>query len=714
MNLVHFAIDRRLAWLCLSGLLLAGIAAGQRNDFVLESSGLAAHFSSEGVLSEIRAKAGGERFSMESAEQFRISTGTETITSENCRLAAISRGKDGLEILYRDGTFEIRVQYRLGVGDHFLEKRMTIRHLGPKPFTLDHLSMGSWHQSGQAGQLVPFRHGQCVTYFLRRPPTGFFFGVRTPFEDVLPADSARLDLSYPIRIIFPAGTAYEAEPAYWGVDHLTGRYAPKVPSKIKESMLSETPPDLGESEAMLRMVRQLAPPRGGMTLVYNGYQGGLYLGDYGDPDGREQAERDIESLRIAKQMLGPAIVQPSAPFFGAFREALKLTPQDDHLTEPPARRKLLDWIRANGMQAMDWASLKAVHGWNRPRLGPYCPDHPEWQAEPRINCPANPEFVDWLTTIIMHDIRGGFAGFVSDEPPPGLRYRLWCEKPGHQHLPGDVSYAYFYRRREMFRKLRAAFGTAFELQGQRPHMDAGIWDATYLNSIFTFLEDPGVTADTIRLWSRMRRDYSFVPSYMDQIVVQPGFEPVDFTMLSAIAVSSNYLFLAPSSKEKLKDHALAVTKDNRVMAQGLRNFPEADRKRVRHWLDWARQHREYMDDVIDLPGWPGQGKPDGYLRLKSGRGFAFLFNSSASPQRIAVPLNRQVGLNPRTDYRLSPVYAPGAKPMVCRAEADVLLPERSAWLLRIEPNATLPTNSRRPARRSAAGTASTPTRVPPR
>ena len=685
---------RRLACLYLAGLTAAGIAVGERKDLVLASSELEARFSSDGVLREVLAKASGERFSMASPEQFRFSTATEEIRAADCRRAGTSRRMGGIEILYTHPIFEVRVAYQLGPKDHFLEKRLTIRHLGREAFALDRVSMGRWQQAEGAGKLVPFRHGQCVTYFLRRPSAGFFFGVRTPFEDVLPANSARLDLSYPVRIIFNAGSIYEAEPTYWGVYRPTGRYAPKAPPKIKGSVLSEIPPDLGESDAMLRMVRKLAPPRGGVTLVYNGYQGGLYFGDYGDPDGMARAEDDIATLRIAKEMLGPCVVQPSAPFFGAYREAMKLSPRDERLLEPPARRKVIDWINANGMQVMDWACLKAVHGWNRPRLGPYCPDHPEWQADPRVNCTANPEFVDWLTRIIINDVRGGFAGFVSDEPPPGLRYRLTCEKPGHQHLPGDVSYAYFYRRREMFRKLRETFGPEFELQGQRPHMDAGIWDAIYLNSLFTFLENPGVTAETIRQWSRMRRHYSFVPSYMDQILVQPGFEPVDYTMLSAIAVSSNYLFIAPSSKEGLQDHARAIMKDNRVIARGMRAFPETDRKRVRGWLDWAREHREYMDDVIDLPDWPGQGKPDGYLRLKAGRGFAFLFNSSESPQQIAVPLNREVGLDPRSDYRLDPVHAPGAKPITCRSEARLMLPARSAWLLHIERVGSAPATAR--------------------
>lgn len=621
---------------------------GESRGQILASAELEARLTAGCLLREVVVQPSGERFTMASPEQFWFSTAAGETRPRDCRRAGVSRRPDLVEILYQCPDFEV-------------EKRLRLRHLVREAFALDRLSMGGWQQAGAAGRLVSFRHGQCVTYFARRPSAGLFFGVRTPFQDILGADSVHLDLSDPVKVIFNPGSTYEAQPAYWGVYHPTGRYAPKAPSKIKECVLSGTPPDLGESEAMLRMVRKLAPPRGGVAVVYNGYQRGLYFGDHGDPDRMAQAQHDIETLRIAKDMLGPCVVQPSAPFFGAYLEAVKLSPRDARLPEPPARRKVLDWIHSNGMRAMDWACLKSVHGWTRPRLGPYCPGHTQWQADSRVNCAAHPEYVGWLARIMIQDVRGGFAGFVSDEPPPGLRYRLTCEQTGHQHLRGDVSYAYFYRRREMFRKLREAFGPGFELQGRRPHMDAGIWDAVYLNSLFTFLENPGAAAESIRLWSRMRRHYSFVPSYMDQVMVQPGLEPVDYTMLSAIA------------------------KNSRLMARGLRTFPDADRKRARFWLDWARARQQCMDCVIDLPDWPGEGKCDGYLRLKSGRGFAFLFNPSETPQMITVPLSREVGLDPRSNYRLDPVHAPGAQSVIRRTEARLMLPAHSAWVVRIEP-----------------------------
>jgi hypothetical protein len=234
----------------------------------------------------------------------------------------------------------------------------------------------------------------------------------------------------------------------------------------------------------------------------------------------------------------------------------------------------------------------------------------------------------------------------------------------------------------MFREMRKHFGPDFELQGQRPHMDAGIWDATYLNSLFTFLENPGLKAETFREWARMRRHYTFVPSYMDEIMVQPGFEPVDYTMLSALAVSGNYLFIAPIRREQLADPGANLLNSGR-MARSLEEFPE--RKRVRFWLDWARQHREYMDEVIDLPDWPSSGRPDGYLRIRNGTGFAFLFNSSDSEQTISIPLSSEVRLDGGRTYRLEQVHPTPGLAVTARSQASWKLPGHSAFLIYIQP-----------------------------
>ena len=139
--------------------------------------------------------------------------------------------------------------------------------------------------------------------------------------------------------------------------------------------------------------------------------------------------------------------------------------------------------------------------------------------------------------------RDGFSGFIVDEGPPFPRTHLPCFSTGHDHLPGDASYGYFVARREFFKTLRREFGPGFILEGQRPNMDTGIWDAIYLNYLFTPSERTVDTGDEIRFRSRLRHYYHFVPSTMDQIYFQPSPSTmdIDYLMLSALAVSNVHM-----------------------------------------------------------------------------------------------------------------------------------------------------------------------------
>jgi hypothetical protein len=294
----------------------------------------------------------------------------------------------------------------------------------------------------------------------------------------------------------------------------------------------------------------------------------------------------------------------------------------------------------------------------------------------------------WFAKVLKGDLENDFQGFTSDEPGPTKpRFYFECERTDHGHTPGDVSYPYFYWERWLFHQLREAFGQSFELQGQRPQMDAGIWHATYLNSLFTLEESPGKSADLIRKWARIRRHYTFVPSYMDQIMVQPGMDDTDYLMLSILAVSSNYLFVAPATPDTLSRHIRGMREqNNRLVAAGWRSFPEDERSRVRSWLDWARRHGEYMTHVFDLPGWPGEGGPDGYVRVSNDRGFAFLFNSTSSQQVIRVPLDENDGLDSEMEYSLKLLH-PETDSALSRhkTEARFVLKPRSASLVQIMP-----------------------------
>jgi hypothetical protein len=661
----------------------------------LSSRSLSAVFDAEVRLVSVENRLTGERMRLGEGEQFAFLTGEGEIAARDCRSGKVRSTRTNLAIDYTHPRFLVSVRYELQPEDHFLQKRITVKSLRPGSFIIKRFAVHRWRKS--APEIV-FQHGQCLTFFLRRERGGFFHGVEAPFG-IRPSEGAEsVELAYPVNMVFPAGSAYHAETAYWGVYRLTGKLAPPVPKRIDECDLAGVQPDEGESDAMLRMVEKLSPPpRKSITVSYNGFQGGLSFADYTDPGAAEDARHDVETGKDLVAMLGDCYAQPATPWFGAFRQAHRLTSNDKRLPPSPLRERVLADLGRMGLKPMLWTCWKSVNGWIRPHIGAYASDRPDWQANWLENCPANTEYVEWMSSLVVDDARRGFTGYIVDEA--GLkpfRYTLQCESAGHGHLPGDVAYPYFYRRREFYRRLRQTFGDSFELQAQRPQMDAGIWDAVYLNSLFT-LSESGTSlphqlsqADRLREWSRVRRQYTFVPSYMDQVLVQPGLDQTDYLMLSILAVSGNYLFTAPATPALLEQHNKIVNtwtrETSRWFAKNLREFPEADKKRLRHWLDWAREHGAYMHRVQDLHDWPGSGKPDGYLRIHQGRGFAFLFNAGEAEQTIEVPLDESVGLKRSLTYRLTQIYppAPNSTIKASRAARFATTP-RSARLMKIEP-----------------------------
>ncbi len=247
--------------------------------------------------------------------------------------------------------------------------------------------------------------------------------------------------------------------------------------------------------------------------------------------------------------------------------------------------------------------------------------------------------MEWFTRLLVALVRrDGYGGYALDEGPPYPRTGLPCDAEGHDHLPGDAGYGYFVARRQLFQTLRKEFGPDFHLEAARPNMDAGIWDARYVDSVFTLSENACETGDDIRYRSRIRHFYHFVPSYLDQLYFRPGKDDPDYLMLSALAVSNTHI------------------------VYGIGRTPD-ERRRVRHWYDWARKHGSLMQrQAIFLPDWPvarsiavggndteratfssykrGEEWCDSYLRLgEDGRGFAFVFNSHEKEAQAAIPLN---------------------------------------------------------------------------
>ncbi len=594
---------------------------------------------------------------------------------------------------YRCESGRVTVEYILGANEHFFQKSVRFEPGFAEPYLLRRVSVQQFRFSSRPRELFPFHHGRSVTHFVRRAQGGFFFGVQVPLEVDVAEPDGSIQLDYPVNYRYRGSEAYTAEPAFWGVYRRTGKLAPKVPEYFDECRNSTVPPDLGESRAMLEMVLRLTRPRSrAVTINYNSWMGGLSKNGYGKGAGREDVEQDKKVLRLAKEQFGEFYSNTTIPWGGLGYGMPAVGPEQTEPLASPLQREMLAWAKQNRIGMHTWAPIKGICPWQG--LHRYCPKHEAWwgrHEDVEYNCPANRPFMEWFTRLLVALVRrDGYGGYALDEGPPYPRTGLPCDAEGHDHLPGEAGYGYFVARRQLFQTLRKEFGPDFHLEAARPNMDAGIWDARYVDSVFTLSENACERGDDIRYRSRIRHFYHFFPSYLDQLYFRPGKDDPDYLMLSALAVSNTHI------------------------VYGIGRTPD-ERRRVRHWYDWARKHGSLMQQqAIFLPDWPvarsiavggsdtervtfspykpGEERCDSYLRLgEDGRGFAFVFNSNEKEAQAVIPLNGTVGLEAAQSYRVERVFPELSQEIPDRLDAQgeirFTLPPRSVALLSIQPKA---------------------------
>jgi len=662
---------------------------------VLASDQLEARFDAEtGELLSLLNRATGTVLEISVISPLRIEFADDTLEAAACERTLVEATDTQVRTVYRSPRYEVNITHSLDPHRHFLQRRLVLQPLHDEPYLIRRIDLQTLALAPEAATLVPFQHGQCRTYFIRGEQAGFMFGVQVPVLDEEQNDLSRIVLGYPVNYRFLPGEAYEAETLFWGTYLPTGRLAPSVPLKVKECEQSAVPPDYGESAAMLAMVKELidAQPRAPVVAL-NGWQinfaeppnwyVNLHLGPL-DEEHTADLELDKRDWLIGRQMLGEFIAQPCSTWVGAHHAVAALTSQDRALPEMPVRTGLYRWAREHGIKLCLWLSMKGAMPWNcgigqeDNYLPVYRDDRPEWRDQWEApwgetvvyNCPVNREFMAWFTDVLLDDLRKHPAGeFMQDESDPSPRHHLPCTRAGHDHLPGDASYGFFLARRRLFQRLRQEFPDMV-LNAERPQQDAGIWDALYLDSLFTLSEHlDTVLSDQIRTWSRIRHYYHFVPPSMDEVALKNfAQERIDYLMLSVLAVARNY-----------------------IVCDLPRDWPLEQLTRVRDWLDWGRERPELMMDSVFLPDWPGQGRCDGYVRSTQGSGYAFFFNANDEAAPAELPLDGTAGLLGGLLYRISAetMTAPleafqDANEHSARERFAFTMPPHSATLLKVE------------------------------
>lgn len=600
------------------------------------------------------------------------------VDATNCTLAGVTQkpGRDEIlgDVVKREAVYDsehgrVTVTYTLGPDDHFIEKEARFAPSFPEPYLLWQAAVRKYQTVTQPKKEVQYAHLQCMTRFVRLEKGGFMTGIETIF-------TGNNDQSYNVKFRFPGKHTYVAEKVYWGCYRLSGIMSPETPPEERL--------DVAESEAMVAMARRLAyPARPGIYVTVNGWcsgvgmppaNGGSLYGQGADPKG---LERDKQNITVCRKNYGEFLVTLGDCWGGLSRDIAKLLPSDTKPPEAPLAAELLEWAKSQNVGI----TMGTCHGGPMPwaNLHTYCPSNRDWQGTGLWTCPANREFFGWYTNLLFRMIRRGYASFNEDELSimGGNLESVStgpCVSKTHDHWPGGGTYGWWYLRKELYRALHREFGSGFPIQCCRPSQDMGIWEWVLLNHVFTVNEGPPPGGNRVRLWSRVRHFHHFCPSYMDQALVNAF---TDYDMLSALAVSSTYLFYGKGNET------------------------------TRKWLDWARAHPEHMQaQAIFLPDWPkieappkgpvkcwpkveaGSVKCDGYLRLVNGAGFAFLFNSGDVESDMELPLDASVGLDAAKTYELVQIYPEPKEPApksTAKAKWTAKIPPGGARLIELKP-----------------------------
>jgi len=562
--------------------------------------------------------------------------GDITVASSGSSVASAVQSTSKYTVAYTsasNGT--ITVEYSLGANDHFMLKKIRFTPSFTGGYTIKRVKTIVFAAPGTATRVV-HQHGDGdYSYFLRKANNGFFFGVQVVPGIPISTNSANpIELQYDANINIPGSIAYDAETGFFGCYTRTGHAYSTGLSSLHRCPTSPTGLDDGEAEAGVAMVAALAPNRhvAPITIHLNGWQAGITITESSYAD---QGFRGL--LRTARDsLLGPGFYMESAtPWFGHMNRLPGMSPGNTSIPySGSGETELLAWMHTNDVKSLLWTTTGQASWWAGVTRA--CQDYEPFRLPGTgQNCIADAAYMAWNAKVTLNEVRKGHDGWGHDEEDEADRYTDYtCSATNHSHIAGaNVSYGCFYERKKLWKQMRAEFGEDFELWCNRQEADTGPWEWLDLTSVCTYGEnaDWNNSPTKIRTCARGRHFYHFCPSWMHQVIIYPkqSGSDLDKLMLSALAVSSSYLF----------GDGVDVT----------------NRSRVKYWLDWARSHPSYMRAQSKyLPKWPAEGA-DGYMRVYGGNGYAFVFNDYGSTQSITLPLDANAGLDAAMTYTIAQV-----------------------------------------------------------
>lgn len=612
----------------------------------------------------ITDKANNDRQALDVAEEFSFiidgGAGDQTVSASRSRLVSSSRTDCSCTIRYAHTLGAIDVAYTLAAAEHYVRKSIRFTPSFAETYAIKRVKTWVFTPAGARTRAV-HQHGDGgYTYFLRGTNSSLFSAVQ-----VIPGIPIALDSATPVELQYDANIKlagpYDAEMSILGCATRSGHAYSTGLRSLHRCPTSPVGLDDGEAEAMVAVMADLAPNRHRDPIVihFNGWQSGINITEktYQDP-------RFKQTLLSAKEMLGPGFYLTAAyPWFGHKERMPGLSPADTRVPYSAAEETdFIQWLHANQIRSLLWTST--AHASINPAEPRYCRAYEPFRLPGTDeNCIAHDAFMKWLAMLTINELKKGHDGWSHDEEGQSNRYSTYrCDSNEHSHLAGAiVAYGCYYERKKMWKALRAQFGEDFELWCNRQEIDTGPWEWLDLTTVCSFGENPdwNNSPQKVRYNARARHFYHFCPSWMHQVLLYPrqSGQDIDKLMLSALAVSSNYLF-----------------------GDGV-NVPGRDR--IRHWLDWARSHAAFMRSQSQyLPQWPSEGV-DGYVRSADGSAYLFLFNDYGDRASVTVSLDAGIGLDHAATYTASQVF-PAQEMTTVKGELTVSLNAGEYRLIAIE------------------------------
>jgi hypothetical protein len=697
-----------------------------------------------GAVRSIRDKGQGVTYPF-SGIGFEVTTEAGCVRSESA--AEVEPGKDGVELRFTAGGLEIRLFYRLGPEDRFIEKWLEIRSEDGKPYFLKSVVLED--MTSEAFTEIHFHDDQTIWHcpinlFLRGEKGGCFAGLEYPYWELKQKGKEGFTLGYKPNYQVAKGEVNVSEKYFVGVyrregicRYSQGPYPGVVPApyvswagtglsqhfkgrRIPAAAVTPETLDWGEVWAMQEFMRHVLPddlplPETGYWVWQNGWWAGLWDVKPDVLDVLKQA--GVHDVMTAHTWYGRGIHPMSPPYIDRMRTEPMGFPKDSGVAGMPGPAGPAAGLHAKQDMAKldDFAAGEFTPDFIMPAAMKAFYDHGE-KIGVRVSsfsvpCMYFKNRTEWASI----DEDGKVSEYLF-----GRKVSCPACDPYMDHMLKILDHV-FTRYKPRYWGFDGRWLSYWEVAGYRPGAKGIGFDTCHATghghlpgdnlykewtNIRKLLRElrkrhPGVCLDT---YYGMHRGGPWGLRYFNG--VYPFYETHGIRMNRYQAWHLQNGRFNPVYKNTCdlfdtdpKGFALNV-----ISALSMSSFCmigpafkglaiEENREFLKKWRAWATVHHAYLKVKRDLFGCPGFDRLDGSAHMIGDRGFLFLFPEGKEKVRASIPVNRWLGLDekPAALYRMREIYPrEGADLGVYRYGEDFLydMPTDSPVILALEPAAS--------------------------